>query len=365
MNSYLKTYTITLTALSPVHIGSGEKIGKKEYIYDKQTNEVHYPDSARLFSVLKSKGIEDFLLKGGGDLYGFLNRNGIDYRQFKRETVTMQGGVDYTFNEIHTFIKDAYGLPYIPGSSIKGAFRTVILNRETQKARLNGKNYTLPDVKFIRRFPREAKDIETELLNTLNRKENRQNDAVNDVMSAFRFGDSQPISRDMLTICRKIDQPFAKNKKCEPKKLPTYRECLKPGTEIKLSLTVDTELLSGKKYADLFENGGAKFVECLKDFNVLYEDEYLVNFDEVSPYYDNAVYLGGGTGFLTKTVLLGAVDKTKRLRFTSEYLNIRFNKHRHGDDIVLGVSPRMLKITEFDRRRFEMGKCAVRIVDDG
>jgi len=363
MNSYLKTYTITLTALSPVHIGSGEKIGKKEYIFDKQTNEVHYPDSVRLFSALKSKGIDDFLLKDGGDLYGFLNRNGIDYRQFIKETVTMQGGADYTFNEIHTFIKDAYGLPYIPGSSIKGAFRTVILNSEAKKARLNGKNYTLPDVRFIRKFPRETKDIETELLNTLNRKENRQSDAVNDVMAAFRFSDSQPISRDMLTICRKIDQPFAKSKKCEPKKLPTYRECLKPETEIKLTLTVDTKLLSGKKYADLFENGGAKFIKCLKDFNALYDQEYLVNFDELSPNYDDAIYLGGGTGFLTKTVLLGAVDKAKRLRFTSEYLNKRFNKHRHDEDMALGVSPRMLKIAVFGGRLFEMGKCKVEITE--
>ena len=30
MKEYLKTYTIKITALSPIHIGSGEKINKKE-----------------------------------------------------------------------------------------------------------------------------------------------------------------------------------------------------------------------------------------------------------------------------------------------------------------------------------------------
>lgn len=35
MNSYLKNYTIELATLAPVFIGSGEQLGKKEYIYDK------------------------------------------------------------------------------------------------------------------------------------------------------------------------------------------------------------------------------------------------------------------------------------------------------------------------------------------
>ncbi len=30
MKEYLKTYRIKITALSPIHIGSGEKINKKE-----------------------------------------------------------------------------------------------------------------------------------------------------------------------------------------------------------------------------------------------------------------------------------------------------------------------------------------------
>lgn len=31
-------------------------------------------------------------------------------------------------NDLNTFVKDAFGRPYIPGSSLKGALRTAILN---------------------------------------------------------------------------------------------------------------------------------------------------------------------------------------------------------------------------------------------
>lgn len=37
--------------------------------------------------------------------------------------------------EIDAFVKDAYGLPYVPGSSVKGMFRTALLVWEIQKSR--------------------------------------------------------------------------------------------------------------------------------------------------------------------------------------------------------------------------------------
>ena len=32
MEEYLKHYTLRITALSPIHVGDGTKLGKKEYI---------------------------------------------------------------------------------------------------------------------------------------------------------------------------------------------------------------------------------------------------------------------------------------------------------------------------------------------
>lgn len=47
VSSYLKNYTIELTTLAPVFIGSGEQLGKKEYIYNK------YEKKAWIFMIEK------------------------------------------------------------------------------------------------------------------------------------------------------------------------------------------------------------------------------------------------------------------------------------------------------------------------
>ena len=37
--------------------------------------------------------------------------------------------------EIDAFVKDAYGLPYVPGSSVKGMFRTALWSGKFKKSR--------------------------------------------------------------------------------------------------------------------------------------------------------------------------------------------------------------------------------------
>ena len=48
------------------------------------------------------------------------------------------GGKQGRTHEIQCFIKDAYGMPYIPGSSIKGMIRSALLAYEVKK---NPKKY--------------------------------------------------------------------------------------------------------------------------------------------------------------------------------------------------------------------------------
>lgn len=48
------------------------------------------------------------------------NESWIDY------VLDINGNKPFHANEIHCFVKNAYGKPYIPGSSLKGALRTAI-----------------------------------------------------------------------------------------------------------------------------------------------------------------------------------------------------------------------------------------------
>lgn len=44
MNDYLQHYQMRITALSPIHIGDGRKISKKEYIQLNKKSRVIIPD---------------------------------------------------------------------------------------------------------------------------------------------------------------------------------------------------------------------------------------------------------------------------------------------------------------------------------
>ena len=43
MKEYLKHYRATLTVLGPLHISSGQTVGKKEYIFDSERHTVFIP----------------------------------------------------------------------------------------------------------------------------------------------------------------------------------------------------------------------------------------------------------------------------------------------------------------------------------
>ena len=53
--SIIETYKITARTLSPVHIGSGEKIGKKEYWYNKKKGQVGILDMQAFYKGLTEK----------------------------------------------------------------------------------------------------------------------------------------------------------------------------------------------------------------------------------------------------------------------------------------------------------------------
>ena len=53
MNDYLQHYQMKITALSPIHIGNGILIGKKEYIQKSLRQPVIIPDLGKMFHDLQ------------------------------------------------------------------------------------------------------------------------------------------------------------------------------------------------------------------------------------------------------------------------------------------------------------------------
>ena len=85
---------------------------------------------------------------------------------------------------------------------------------------------------------RETDHLEQEAFYTLGRDKETGRNAVNDILGGLRISDSAPLSLEDLTLCQKIDVLRNGNQR----KLPILRECLKPGTELHFTLTIDPKL---------------------------------------------------------------------------------------------------------------------------
>lgn len=365
MKDYLKHYRVTIRALSPIYIGSGVQLGKKEYLYMPWNHRVIVPDFEKMYMTVQKKGLQrefdSYMMNSRNNLpslsqwmkqHQFRNE---DYEVWKR--YEMDAGDAFATQTgrpkgIDTFIKDAYGKPYVPGSSIKGMFRTALIAWEIQ----NNPRYYARTKREIERSARErasrkqclAKEtnyLEQQVLYTLNRDETKAGSAVNDNMSGLHVGDSVPISVEQLTLCQKIDYTLEREEKC----LPLLREVLKPGTEITFDVSIDTTLCP---YC--MED----IMEALNVFNGMCNRYFYARFCRSTKDKD-IIWLGGGAGFPSKTVhyaLFGGDAYRVIDSIFKNTLGVSYNKHKHSKDIRLKLAPHVCKCTRYNGKLYDMGK---------
>lgn len=377
MKEYLEKHDMKITVSSPVYIGSGAELTKKEYIFLPGEGKIIVPDQAALFSLItrrgKEKAFEDFLLGYSvRELGRWLIENGFDrsdYDKVVRYTIDAGKDVitetsdrrDSKVKGISCFMRDAYGKPYVPGSSIKGMLRTALLSYEIERRRNDFSESALEiegmskktdghvkpsgDKRYLKK---QIGTIETTAFRTLDREDPshrlKADNAVNDVLSGLRITDSEPIDENRLTLSQKVDIHL----NGEAKYLPLLRETLMPGTEILFRITIDTGLC---KYTiqDIFD--------ALSLQNELMNKYFYSKFRRESKNRDT-VWLGGGIGFSSKTVV-NALLKEKALPVTDTILkNVlgnRYEEHKHYEDVGLGVAPHVCKCTRYHGQIVNMG----------
>ena len=146
MRDYLKHYRVKICVLSPVYIGSGEKTGKKEHIYMPWNHHVIIPNVEKMYMDLQKKGLgkefADYMMDGRPkepSLSQWLGQHKMQREDYERwKLYEMDAGEAFVSQtarpkEIEAFVKDAYGMPYVPGSTLKGMFRTALIADEIQK----------------------------------------------------------------------------------------------------------------------------------------------------------------------------------------------------------------------------------------
>lgn len=348
---HLQEYTLTLTTKAPVFVGSGVVYGKMDYIFDAARQTVSFINQTQFFQLLIDRDLidkyESFILnKRPTDTIQYFLKNicKLDAKTINSLIVNRISAADaldenHSLKEIQAFIRRADGRAYIPGSSLKGCLRTVLLTnmllRDSNKAE-----------------PINMKQLESKYLHTL-QITNKQSDMVNSIMRGISISDSEPIDEKNMILASKIDSlPDGFENR-----INVVRQCVAPETKITFRLTLDQNILSDANIL-------TELREAIRAFDAFYIQEYNSYFaikkEFEDLFRDDFIVLGGGSGFFAKNLIypLYAPNHAKAVETVSQSMQ---QKHKHGKDIEYGISPRTFKITEFDRFAYPIGLCQVTI----
>lgn len=387
MNSkQFETAKMCLKVVTPINIADGIVLGAKDYLYDSRRQKVYFLNLHQwhmfIYKHMLLEKYESYLanFRDKQSLLEWLRMQGYDIDDVRtvitseaQATVNlMDSERKKTLNDISRHIQQPDGSLYVPGSSIKGVFRTAILYSLLQKRQdikvkywrqiqeKISSNYFKP----YRDFSKLISDLENELLHTLRLLDGniRSNNAVCSAMRGLQVSDTYA-SRNMQTaILQKVDGGFDKFGKASPKKLPIFRECMLPKAELFFDVKIEKAVMNTiaiNSVDDLLKATHSFFAAVTDLLQQAFGKEYQEAFQGVAA---GNMFLGGNTGFLSKTLLaMLAPDKDTAKNTIKVLLDKSFKNHKHllRDKII---APRTLKCTNYNGKLMLMGVAEVRKV---
>lgn len=381
-----ETAKMCLKVVTPINISDGIVLGAKDYLYDSRRQKVFFLNLHQwhmfIYKHMLLEKYESYLanFRDKQSLLEWLQMQGYDIDDVRtvitseaQATVNlMDNEKKKTLNDINRHIQQPEGSLYVPGSSIKGVFRTAILYSLLQKRQdikvkywrqiqeKISSNYFKP----YRDFNKLISDLENEFLHTLRLVDGniRSNNAVCSAMRGLQVSDTYA-SRNMQTaILQKVDGGFDKFGKASPKKLPIFRECMLPKAELFFDVKIEKAVMStiGINTVDDLLKATHSFFAAVTDLlQQAFEKEYQEAFQGVAA---GNMFLGGNTGFLSKTLLaMLAPDKDTAKNTIKVLLDKSFKTHKHllRDKVI---APRTLKCTNYNGKLMLMGVAEVRKV---
>ncbi|MGC9168812.1 MAG: type III-A CRISPR-associated RAMP protein Csm5 [Desulfurella sp.] len=247
-----KTFNIKLKVLTPIHIGDGNSYDPTDYTIDK--NELHVIDHDRFIQKINSNKTlyDDFLERIKNftpESIGLINfireqSKGLYKYSLKLDEKALEY-VAKSLNEISKapidkFIRNPFNdTIYIPGSSIKGALRSAIIevifrkllpNKEDKSNDSERRNKLLESL-IERNSDLNKHNDKGKLLETLLTTTFKLNDAKNDILKHVLVSDFLP-SEASLQICFPINKSSTKENN-----IPALLECAMPGSTFEGTIT--------------------------------------------------------------------------------------------------------------------------------
>ena len=242
MNTFLKTYRLALTPLSPSHIGCGEDFEPTNYVIDDGILYGFDPSRAVLNPLQTSKlmdaanraslmGIQKFfkdnapVFKAQADtLIPVSSGVAAVYEQRVGRAANVEASGNQVFNQLfieRTMHTGRQNLPYIPGSSFKGAIRTAMLdhlNHESRPVREDNVQKGTPKLEArLLGHGDEPNKFERSPLRLLK---------IADLMPAAHC---EPARRVMFGVNRKKKQVIKDGREMQPKGIAARKECILHG----------------------------------------------------------------------------------------------------------------------------------------
>lgn len=304
-------YTLKLITLAPVHIGDGHTYTNKDYIEEKDY--YYFPEMESLYAYIKKTNpriVSDFerFLMSKQRVHQFIKKYRINYKNLGGYRIRKTGFEPKNLVTVSRFIRNSYGAPYIPGSSLKGALRTVLENEW------------------------DASEVE-------------------EICSHLIIRDSQSINNNKLILSQKFDYNVDKEiSEKNPRPMPIMREAISPATIISFDV-VTTNLLAKQAFDQI--------VPLIKSYENKYYEKV---WQDVDPsFYKGfpklpSIYLGGGSGFWTKTDIDNA-DPSRHQKRSSKTRMIDEGVRKLTKAPIIKV--KHASLIDNEDNFYEMGKCAV------
>lgn len=308
-------HRIKITTLSPVCIGSGQKLSPiADYIYDNK--QIHYLNKAKIEEVLaQDSDLMDKYIQG--IVYGMdNNKTNFPLKEFLENSLKLSPNeyilhsVDANISsakELNAIIKNASdNRPYIPGSSLKGAIKTTFLYDWLKKEN----NHWCKD--FLTN--QDNKDLKNKLKNKLDNQLKSYELSVRD-SDAFPIGkvienkrlNLKTGSKDIPTTWESIDE----NQSCETEIMNIQHigenQYQKFSWEETCRIINRYTLHQNSVELDLLENIGNENIDRSTYKEILNFCDNL--YEEIKNATDTAyLRLGNGKGFFFNSVGLALYD---------------------------------------------------------
>lgn len=387
MNNKIQQETVKmcLRVVTPINIADGTILGAKDYFYDVGQGKVYFLNLHEWHKFIYAKGLlasyEKYVvnINDKRNLLKWLQGEGFSLKDVGSAvvytaTVEIGGSANVrkeSLNDIIKHIKQVDGSAYIPGSSVKGVLRTAIIyhilcrSNDLKNKFWNEIKYCLGSERIqVKELNKIANNLESTVLHTLklenNGKEIKPANAVCSALRGLQVSDSYAAENAVTSILQKEDVGFdSRTGRVSPHSLSVFRECVLPEAEFYFDLKLEKAYMDtlGIKSVDDLLAITKKYQQAVQD---ILKDAFAKGCPEPFAGISNAnMWLGGNTGFLSKTLLaLLAPDKKQALWAVKKLLDNSFRKHNHivRDKII---SPRTLKCTTYKNKLCMMGLAEV------